>query len=348
MRHELNLSIGPFTLTEEREEAVAFTVPFAVEKRSILVRSAAASEESAFRMLRPFQYQLWFALAGVIVLVSFTLTFINWLKRDDASLDDGCNKDDYKIASTFWMLFTYHMQQVVINEPRTVIARFLVAFWWMFIILMINYYTATLASTLTITVNVAPIQSLSQLSQPDCEYKPIAIYDSSTYGTFLTSNQIVDKHILKALETAPQVRNSTMALHLTLTDQYAFIAMNSQLDYLKSLYCKELTITLDDTYVYQVGFILPQNSVYTQKLSYGIRKLHEAGLIEKWRHKWWSDSNKCSKQGPHGDPLELWSLAGPYFIYVGFIGLGFIILASEGIFIAFTRRKSKEDINNAT
>ncbi|GAB1609012.1 glutamate receptor ionotropic, delta-2-like, partial, partial [Argonauta hians] len=372
LENKLNLSIGPFTLTEEREEVVDFTVPFAVEKRGILLKRSERSSTDEFRMLRPFQMLLWVALAGIIVLVSVLLTVINRFKRDDPSLTaarsnntnndntnidvDGSNNtnndntnidvDGYRITSNFWMLFTYHMQQVVINEPRTIPARIFVGFWWLFIILLINYYTATLAAILTIPINVSPITSLAQLAQPHSQYKPVAIFDSSTYGTFANSNKTVDHRILTTMKELPRVRNSTTAVRLILEDQYAFIAMMSQLEYLKSFHCEDLTIIPDDTYVYQVGFILPKNSIYTRRLSYGIRKLQEAGLIEKWKHKWFFDSKKCSQDGPASDPLGLRSLAGPYFIYLGFVGLGFIILVAEGAYTVYSKRVGRPTRNN--
>ena len=60
-------------------------------------------------------------------------------------------------------------------------------------------------------------------------------------------------------------------------------------------------------------------------------RMQEAGLIEKWRMKWWLRSDRCS--GPSrkssAQTLGLDSLAGPFLIYASVAVLSVVCFIAE-------------------
>lgn len=59
--------------------------------------------------------------------------------------------------------------------------------------------------------------------------------------------------------------------------------------------------------------------------------MQEAGLMEKWRQKWWSSTEQCvsSDRTSSAQVLGLDSLAGPFLVYLSVAGLSFICLLFE-------------------
>ena len=68
--------------------------------------------------------------------------------------------------------------------------------------------------------------------------------------------------------------------------------------------------------------------------------MQEAGLIEKWQKKWWSDKTKCSDQGPQKESLTLPNVAGPYYIFLCFVAVGVVCLGFECLFNIWKKRKN--------
>lgn len=69
--------------------------------------------------------------------------------------------------------------------------------------------------------------------------------------------------------------------------------------------------------------------------------MQEAGLIEKWQKRWWSDKTRCSDHVPHREPLTLQNVAGPYYIFLGFVAVGVICLGFECLVNFFKKHQKK-------
>lgn len=64
---------------------------------------------------------------------------------------------------------------------------------------------------------------------------------------------------------------------------------------------------------------------------FSIMKMQEAGLIDKWKQKWWPSSDKCSgsERTSSATILGLDSLAGPFLIYASVVGVALLCLILE-------------------
>lgn len=57
----------------------------------------------------------------------------------------------------------------------------------------------------------------------------------------------------------------------------------------------------------------------------------EAGLIEKWRNKWWLHSDSCSSSDRSGSAhsLGLDSILGLFYFYFGVVGVAVVLFIIE-------------------
>lgn len=55
-------------------------------------------------------------------------------------------------------------------------------------------------------------------------------------------------------------------------------------------------------------------------------KMHEAGMTERWKDKWWPKINTCSTVSRTGgaNSLGMDSIAGVFFVYVSVVGVAII------------------------
>lgn len=74
---EIDLAVGPISVTAEREKVVAFTMPYMESAGGMLMKRFEDTTAKMFRTLMPFTFNLWMALAGLIVLVSILFGIIN-------------------------------------------------------------------------------------------------------------------------------------------------------------------------------------------------------------------------------------------------------------------------------
>lgn len=60
----------------------------------------------------------------------------------------------------------------------------------------------------------------------------------------------------------------------------------------------------------------------------------EAGLIEKWRNKWWPHSDSCTSSDRSGSAhsLGLDSILGLFYVYFGVVGVAVVLFIIELLF----------------
>lgn len=73
-----------------------------------------------------------------------------------------------------------------------------------------------------------------------------------------------------------------------------------------------------------------------------IIKMQEAGLITRWRQKWWRSSDKCGSGGikSNADGLGLDSTGGPFLIFLFSVVIAFLGLVGEVILSKYNERKT--------
>ncbi|XP_070185891.1 glutamate receptor ionotropic, kainate 1-like [Littorina saxatilis] len=133
------------------------------------------------------------------------------------------------------------------------------------------------------------------------------------------------------IQQAPIVLGNDNGMELVMSGPYALLTDREQLDLLAKVDCKNLVQAEEHFNNNGLGFFVREGSPILETLSNNIIKLMEAGLIHKWRRKWWSSTDVCSEEVAMTSvqSLKLDSTAGLFILYAVSTVLAFIILMGE-------------------
>ncbi|XP_070180286.1 glutamate receptor ionotropic, kainate 3-like [Littorina saxatilis] len=328
LRKEVDFGIGPFTITSIREDVIDFTKPFMEDGVGILTQRPDSDAKNMFKMFTPLTPQVWGAVAGAVVLVSVCLYCIERSSPFSARNLDGDRK--LGMLGSFWLIYGSYMEQGGDPHPRSVSARCLVGFWWLFTILMTSTYTANLAAFLTVTIEDSPVNSLSELSM-NSDLKPLVKAGSNVRTLFREAEGGVYQDVWHKMSGMPTVKSNDEALDYVLDGTYAYMTDNSQLEYIMLKDCTTYSLAKELFNTGGFGFVLQEDSPYMDVINYNIMKMQEAGLMDKWRQRWWSSPDPCTSSGRTSAAKELdWpSLSGLFYIFLGVASVSVLLRILE-------------------
>ncbi|XP_076446669.1 uncharacterized protein LOC143283995 [Babylonia areolata] len=313
---EVDFGIGPFTITSIREDVIDFTKPFMEDGVGILTKRPNSEAHNMFKMFTPLTPQVWAAVAGSVLLVSAALCAMERVSPFSARNLDGDRR--LGMLGSVWLIYGSYMEQGGDPHPRSVSARFLVGFWWLFTILMTSTYTANLAAFLTVTIEEIPINSLTELAAHS-DMRPLVKTGSNVMTLFQEAEGGVYQQIWSRMVGMPVVKSNREAMELVQTGDFAYMTDASQLEYIMLKDCHTFSVAKELFNTGGFGFVLQEESPYMDAINYNIMKMQEAGLMDKWRHRWWSSPDTCSSTDRTSTAKELdWvSLSGLFYIFLG-------------------------------
>ncbi|OWF36887.1 Glutamate receptor 3 [Mizuhopecten yessoensis] len=161
------------------------------------------------------------------------------------------------------------------------------------------------------------------------------LFDVYSKLVFIQHPQTADSGIYKTIWNRmgdmPVVKSTNDALDIVRKTDTAYMTDRSQLEYHVLSDCKTYALADEIFNTAGYGFVVPENAPYLDSFNYNIMRMQEAGLIEKWRQKWWPRSDQCSVSGrtSSATALGIDSLAGPFLVYVCIAALSFVCLLFE-------------------
>ncbi|CAI9740384.1 glutamate receptor ionotropic, kainate 3-like [Octopus vulgaris] len=322
--NEVDLGIGPITLTAHRFEYIDFTHPFSEDGIGIAYRLE-DDRVSMDMIFRPFQLWVWILTPGAIFFVGIFLTVINKISAIFRSTK-ACEELNCSYYENCWYTLGTALMQGQNNEPKNVSGRIVIIFWWLFVILLTTYYTAFLAAILTVKVSKLSITSLEDLAHHP-SIKPITLSGSTWWSYFLKSRNPSYRTIGREIRRSPNVTDTARIMEMVLTENFAYVMDSSVVRYFAAKDKKAYAFVEEKGYRQSLGFITPKHSAIREMLSFNIIKFQELGLIEKWRRQWCN----CTKQLLLRKSVETKALAledlGGAFTVAGGTALASILLA---------------------
>ncbi|XP_067672970.1 glutamate receptor ionotropic, delta-1-like [Haliotis asinina] len=336
LRKELDFGAGPFTITSIRESVIDFTKPFMEDGAGIITRRPDGESQKMFKMFTPFAPTVWGCIVLAIVVVSILLYLVNRYSPFAAHKvllnvsQGGSRAKMMSLKTTFWLIYGSYMEQGGEPHPNSISGRCILGFWWLFTILMASTYTANLAAFLTVTIAEKPINSLTELAAQN-EMQPLVKYGSNLYSLFKDAESGVYKDVWEKMGGSPEVKSNDEALRYVRAGTMAYMTDRSQLEYILLHDCEQYSLADEIFNTAGLGFVVPENAPFLEAFNYNIMKMQEAGLIDKWKQKWWPSSDKCSgsERTSSATILGLDSLAGPFLIYASVVGVALLCLILE-------------------
>ena len=146
---ELDLVVGPISITSRRLEHIGFSQPFYNSSISIV---SSVKNKSFWQKIMPlFSLQLLIAILFLIVILAIVGTFI-WLSERKESPEQFSNEPLKGIGSGMWLaIATMSSTGYGDKVPITLLGRIIAGAWMVISIVFVTSFVASVASTLTLS-----------------------------------------------------------------------------------------------------------------------------------------------------------------------------------------------------
>ncbi|KAK6186376.1 hypothetical protein SNE40_008422 [Patella caerulea] len=339
VRNEVDIVIADLTLTEERSKVIDFILPpFLINTWSIVYKRGIQVESNWVKIFRPFNAYVYIAILATVVVVAILLLLVQ-TDSTEGNGKYGCSPRNLLISILnnvlFLMSFLAARGDGVSAKKASV--RLLVAFLWMFCVVLTGVYMGNLTAALTDTKYKKPFNSLKKLVElPD--WKCWIRGYSLTRKLLRNSNDTLLMKIWKGLaefnKTDPTIFDLDINVRvnkiLTEGEQYVYFGDDARYFVLNANNCN---LELVDGILsnYQQAIAVPKNSYLKSDLESAMEKLSASGYLTNLNDRVFKDNRPvhCMTKNTKR-PLRLEDLLGA--ILIALIGM------ITAIFVLFNER----------
>ncbi|UJR15747.1 hypothetical protein I4U23_002682 [Adineta vaga] len=350
VRHEVDLAIGPLTITSQRESVVDFSKPWMNLGISILISKPEKIAPGIFSFMAPLSKEIWmcvtFAYIGVSVILFLVSRFspYEWSMEDEETFQLS-NK--FSILNTLFFALAAFMQQGVDFIPRSISGRLVAGVWWYFSMILVSSYTANLAAFLTVERMVTPIESAEDLAR-QTKIRYGIVRGGSTQSFFEKSDVKVFQRMWTYMQQSDDVFVSYNEEGISKVrksrGRYAFLLESTKNEYINERApCDTMKIGINlDSKGY--GIATPVGSELREAINIAILEMSEDGSLNKLKRKWWFDRSEChsisTKDSKQSNALNLVNVAGIFYILI--VGLTLAILIAVLEFLIKANNEAKQ------
>ncbi|XP_067120931.1 glutamate receptor ionotropic, kainate 5-like [Centruroides vittatus] len=342
---EADLAAGLFFITEERKEAIDFSLPIINDRMGLITLSP--KEAGNYKALyAPFDKNVWI----ILIITSFIMVpIIYGCLRMDRYMRNDTNPEHYfTFSDCIWFVFSGLVKQGTPRLPQFNLARILFATWWFFTLLLTSIYSAKLAAYLTLP-SFHIIENLDAvLENPSLKW--IIQYGHAIDGLIQNPTSSVFQKLQTSMKKGFGIKvNSTEeAMALVLKGGHVYIQEITSLkqimldDYKKTGRCRFIKSSYE-FFDNKLAFGFAKGNNYSQHLNALIYCLKAAGFIQKWNQRYLVIPDVCRLSSDlflraEDKKLNLLNLSPAFYLLAAGLSLGFITLLCE-IFI-FSRKKN--------
>ncbi|PVD37581.1 hypothetical protein C0Q70_00177 [Pomacea canaliculata] len=330
LTQEVDIGVGPYTISSIRETVVDFSVPFMEDGGGILTKKG-NSGISILTGLSTFSGTIWLCVVATTVVMGFSLFVTGkYSPYSDVNMSQE-RRDTWTLGTCIIYVCGSVMMQGMDKHPTNVSARCVLACWWVFTLLILSVYTAKLASVLTVEVQGAKIDSLEDLLASSV--KPLVVAGSIWDSFFKNPTTTTYKKIAERMTGAPEVATDADSLDFVSTGTYAFLHDVNSVKYLYSSDCQKLYLATSTFNNNGLGIILPKDAPYKDAIDTIILRLQEGGILENWRARWWFTDGHCTSQAAASvrdtSRLGVNNIGGMLLTYVAVAALSLLAFALQ-------------------
>uniref|UniRef100_A0A182N213 Ionotropic receptor 75a N-terminal domain-containing protein n=1 Tax=Anopheles dirus TaxID=7168 RepID=A0A182N213_9DIPT len=312
-RREVDLGGSPMFFRTERHRVVSYTTRTFIERPCFIFRHPPRNEAVKNPFLLPFQIIVWYLMVacGLILALALCLSFF----VEDTGLSEIPHLSSGRCTSFFILLFGY---------------------------LMYQYYSASIVGTLlmeqpkSIKTLRNLIDSRLTLGIEDIPYSRdyfVRTTDADSLELHRTRIEYYEprtgrnvSHFLPAADGLQLVRAGGYAFHVAISAAYRII----RLTFGEREICELSEIDMFPVWSQWMVAIVQKNSPYRDVITYGLRRLNEAGLMQRQRHVWQEPKPKCVRQiAPTDLIVGLDAVVSAFVLLVGGAALSICVLVVE-------------------
>jgi len=267
-QNNLDIAIGPLSITSDRLETVAFTLPFYQSEIGILIP---AESETFWSQIRPFLSWAVLTSIGALLLVLFIVGNLMWaIERKE---NPSQFPPDYLsgIGNGMWFsLVTLTTVGYGDRAPVTTGGRIVAGAWMVISMVIVSSLIAGLASAFTVSLSGQGTQEITTVD--DLRSRRIAVVTGTTSA----------QHAANYEARLTQTDNLPDAVSLLKAGKVEGVAFGKALlsYHLKNnpelqFKIADLSLATED-----YGFAVPINSPHLHAINVALKKLEEEGRIE--------------------------------------------------------------------
>jgi polar amino acid transport system substrate-binding protein len=276
---ELDLLIGPITITAQRLQTVDFTQPYFSTDIAVLTT---ADDPSLWSRVQPFFETAVIMSVGILVTLIFVVGNLVWLAERNQNSEQFPKNYARGVGNGMWFaLVTLTTVGYGDRAPVTRLGRFIAGTWMVLALVTVSSLTAGLASAITIALSGGSTEKFT--SPLNLEDARVATVSGSS------SAEVVQRYTRRVQGVA----NLTDAVELLSTEQADavvfdrpameyYLAQNPQLNY------KLANFSLG-TELY--GFVVPVDSPLKKDLNIELLRMSENGSLETITSRWLRSTN---------------------------------------------------------
>ena len=117
-----DIALAGLTVSEVREKAVDFSVPFMHYTDDILLKRRSSDEDNTFdtQFLQPFHSDVWLALLVTLVVISVSTFILNYFSPYGCKDKNGQGtSEDFSFINSVWFTCSCMLQQGAGSQPRS-------------------------------------------------------------------------------------------------------------------------------------------------------------------------------------------------------------------------------------
>ncbi|KAI9553850.1 hypothetical protein GHT06_019119 [Daphnia sinensis] len=295
-----------------------FTITLRVEDYNLL-QQWPKEESRLIAYIRPFSFEVWLLFLGSTGIV---VIFMAILTHYHQQLGTSWNSTNFMTA------FNHHSIYVI-----TVITG--QGVWCLMTVVLVNAYSSTLMSYLTVPKLTPIINTLAELAASDSQ---VTIdFESDMSRMFMDASSGPYRILGNSLRNNPKLlikSGSLEGMNNVLLRGNVYFANRPTVKYLMSIDMKSNTkcrLTSSDPipYIRTYSMGLPKGSQHNWIINHDLQYLQESGLLDHWLKQYTPNVDKCivGKSKPHDrvSPFSLLDLSSA-FLLLG-IGIGLCLFA---------------------
>ncbi|KAK7104405.1 hypothetical protein V1264_019127 [Littorina saxatilis] len=296
---KVDLVVAPLTVTQQREQAMDFTYPFFNDADTVIYKKPDPKKDKWRTYLQPLKWQVLLLICVSLLATSLLLGFLeSWSPFYPGNRLSEHRGHHTSYFRSFRLLYGALLAQADDDLPRSHSGRVLVSCWWIFSIVVAATYSGNLIAFLTVDKSSPLFVTLQDLLDQGT-YKWGFMGGSAIHQTVKASNSILYNQLWSNVQKwsadDPSFLTTDVNLHYArlLEGEYAFVSDRATFERWKATRC-DLELGRESFLPTDYGVGLPNDSAFVRVFSEKILMMHENGLLEKLRERWWPDNNdKC-------------------------------------------------------
>ncbi|XP_068206597.1 probable glutamate receptor [Palaemon carinicauda] len=341
-RKEVDMAVGPFSVTYERSSAVDFSLDLHVDQYGIFLPRP-LMEEDLMAFLKPFPWQMWLALIIVMIISMIAGMLMDYLLVKFS----GSKVVTFRPV---WII------RALVNEPAETAptsdtGRIFTATWLIVALIIDTAYSGVLTSLLTIPIVTVPVDSLDDLVAQD--KIPWAVErGSAMQQLFMSAKGDIYKKIYdgaKLVKSAFDERDRIKSLRMAVVcDQFSMKKVMND-DFAETGKCNYY-IARKPIKSSSMAYAFQKGSWITPHFDRWMGPLKESGVISKKINSLTSNATACmvapgKEMGTVVEPLSMTNMTGIFLLVLTGMLIGLFLLMAERLVYFSKASKHKQGKN---